>query len=255
MTSSEAHLANFELEVPESRSDKFTTFRREIKFALPHVDFGKFRSILEVNCRRVSYEQPTSRVVSLYFDDVLLSSCHDNLDGTPRRSKLRLRWYDTPLPETKFFFEVKRRTDDVLAKERFPLRSAVALASLEIREIVAALSRALPAPQAELLRARDEPVLITAYERHYFEALGEPLRVTVDTNLVFYPQTNGGPPRRRFPVRVPELVILEGKAPVGSEHRLPELLLPLEPWVTRSSKYVMGCQSLGLLPGSHFGPI
>ena len=191
----------------------------------------------------MSYEQPTSRVVSLYLEDVLLSSCHDNLDGTPRRSKLRLRWYDTPLP------------DDVLAKERFPLRSAVALASLEIREIVAALSRALPAPQAELLRARDEPVLITEYERHYFEALGEPLRVTVDTNLVFYPQTNGGPPRRRFPVRVPELVILEGKAPVGSEHRLRELLLPLEPWVARSSKYVMGCQSLGLLPGSHFGPI
>ncbi len=77
--------------MPESRSDEVTTFRREIKFALPHVDFGKFRSILEVNCRRVSYEQPTSRVVSLYFDDVLLSSCHDNLDGTPRRSKLRLR--------------------------------------------------------------------------------------------------------------------------------------------------------------------
>ncbi len=130
MTSSEAQLATFELEVPESRSDGVTTFRREIKFALPHVDFGKFRSILEVNCRRVSYEQPTSRVVSLYFDDVLLSSCHDNLDGTPRRSKLRLRWYDTPLPETKFFFGVKRRTDDVLAKERFPLRSAVAVASL-----------------------------------------------------------------------------------------------------------------------------
>ncbi len=50
------------------------TIRREVKFALPHADFGKFRSILEVNCRRVSYAQPTSRVVSLYFDDVQLSS-------------------------------------------------------------------------------------------------------------------------------------------------------------------------------------
>ncbi len=255
MTSSEAKVATFELETPESGSDEVTTIRREIKFALPHVDFGKFRSILEVNCRRVSYAQPTSRVVSLYFDDVQLSSCQHNLDGTPRRSKLRLRWYDTPLPETRFFFEVKRRADDTTTKERFRLRSEVALASLDIREIVAALSRTLPAPQVELLRARDEPVLITEYERHYFEALGEPLRVTVDTNLVFYPQTNVGPLRRRFPVRVPELVILEGKAPIGSEHRIRDLLLPLEPWVTRSSKYVMGCQSLGLLPGSHFGPI
>ena len=124
MTSSEATLPTFELEVPDSRSDRVTTLRREVKFALPHVDFGKFLSILEVNCRRVSYAQPTSRVASLYFDDVLLSSCHDNLDGTPRRSKLRLRWYDTPLPETKFFFEVKRRADDTMTKSgfRFALR-------------------------------------------------------------------------------------------------------------------------------------
>ncbi len=238
----------------EAKSE-VTTIRREVKFALPHADFGKFRSILEVNCRRVSYAHPTSRVVSLYFDDVLLSSCHHNLDGTPRRSKLRLRWYDTPLPETRFFFEVKRREGEAATKERFPLRSEVALASLDIREIVHTLYSALPAPQVELLRARAEPILITEYERYYFEALGEPLRVTVDTNLVFYPQTNIGPLRRRFPVRVPELVILEGKAPIGSEHRIRDLLLPLEPWVTRSSKYVMGCQSLGLLPGSHFGPI
>ncbi len=254
MSSKAARDASFRLETPE-RSDGVTVFRREVKFAMPHVDFGKFRSILEVNFRRVSYQRPTSRVTSLYFDDAGLSACHLNLDGTPRRSKVRLRWYDTPLPEADFFFEVKKRVGDAVAKDRLRLSSRTPVASIGIAEIVAGLSRVLPARHGELLRARPDPVLITEYERSYFEAAGEPLRVTVDSNLVFYPQTGIGPPRRRFPVRVPELVILEGKAPVGGEHRLRELLLPLEPWVTRSSKYVMGCQYLGLLPGSHFGPI
>ena len=145
MTSSKAARdASFRLETQE-RSDGVTVFRREVKFAMPHVDFGKFRSILEVNFRRVSYQRPTSRVTSLYFDDAGLSACHLNLDGTPRRSKVRLRWYDTPLPEADFFFEVKKRVGDAVAKDRLRLRSRTPVASIGIAEIVAGLSRVLAA--------------------------------------------------------------------------------------------------------------
>ena len=88
--------------------------RREVKFSLPNVDAGKFRSILAVNCRRVSYADATSRVCSIYFDDAALSALRANLDGTSRRTKTRIRWYDTPFPEKRFFFEVKRREDEAL---------------------------------------------------------------------------------------------------------------------------------------------
>jgi hypothetical protein len=50
-------------------------------------------------------------------------------------------------------------------------------------------------------------------------------------------------------------VILEAKSSVGREHRMRELLHPLDPRVTRSSKYVLGCQAIGLLPGTHYGEI
>ena len=65
--------------------------RREVKFSLPNVDAGKFSSILDVNCRRVSYAGATSRVCSIYFDDAALSAFRANLDGTSRRTKTRIR--------------------------------------------------------------------------------------------------------------------------------------------------------------------
>ena len=76
MTSSSA--PNFALEAPRAAAP---ILRREVKFALPNADAGKLRSILDVNCRRVSYGRPTSRVCSIYFDDVALSACPATRSG------------------------------------------------------------------------------------------------------------------------------------------------------------------------------
>ena len=73
MTSSSA--PPFTLEAPGSGSAP--VLRREVKFALPNADAGKLRSILDVNCRRVSYGRDTSRVCSIYFDDAALSACQE----------------------------------------------------------------------------------------------------------------------------------------------------------------------------------
>jgi hypothetical protein len=51
------------------------------------------------------------------------------------------------------------------------------------------------------------------------------------------------------------IVILEVKAALGDEDRVRELLYPLDPRATRSSKYVLGCQAIGLLRGAHYGEI
>ena len=139
--------------------------RREVKFSLPNVDAGKFRSILDVNCRRVSYAGATSRVCSIYFDDAASSALRANLDGTSRRTKTRIRWYDTPFPEKRFFFEVKRREDDGIFKERTPILASGSLASMSFHEIVVGLARVLPARLRERLVARSEPKLMSTSAR------------------------------------------------------------------------------------------
>jgi VTC domain len=226
--------------------------RHELKFAMPRADLGKFRSILGINCRPVRYRNETSRVTSLYFDDAFLTACRLNLDGSARRSKVRLRWYDTPFPEGELFFEVKKRLDEALVKERVALRAKLPLAAMPIRGLAEELTRILPEALSALLRERSEPILITEYERRYFEAVREPIRLTIDSDLAFYPQVGRRQASRRFGERVPDLVILEVKVPLGSEERVREILHPMAPWVSRSSKYVMGCQYLGLLSGGHY---
>jgi SPX domain protein involved in polyphosphate accumulation len=229
--------------------------RTELKFALPRADLGKLESILEVNFRRVSYRNRTSRVVSLYLDDHRLSGCRENVDGSPRRSKLRLRWYDDPFPRGDVAVEIKRRRGLTTSKERHLLALETPLESAFVRETATLLARSLPHAASEALLARPDAIVLVEYERSYFEAPGERLRFTLDSDLVFYSQIGNLRPTRRFPVAAREVVILEAKAEVAREDRIRELLHPLRVKTTRSSKYVLGCQAIGLLPGTHYAEI
>ena len=111
-----------------TRSD--LTSRREIKYAFPRMDVGKLRGLLETNCRRLIHNDRVSVVRSIYFDDVRLSACHANLDGLGIRRKLRLRWYDSPRPETDFFLEVKWRENRITGKHRLQLHAESTIAGL-----------------------------------------------------------------------------------------------------------------------------
>jgi hypothetical protein len=115
------------------------------------------------------------------------------------------------------------------------------------REILAELQRILPAPAAEMLLARPEAVLMTQYRREYFRASGSPARITLDEDIVSYSQRGLTRPRKAFGTKGSKLVILEAKIPTAAGEALRELLHPLEPYVTKSSKYVQGCLQLGLL--------
>lgn len=241
--------------------------RTEVKFALPRADLGKLESILEVNCRRVIYRNRTSRVSSLYFDDPRLSASRENIEGSGRRSKVRLRWYDSPFPGEEAFLEIKRRRGGATTKERHRTPLAKPFEPSPLWETARAIASSLPPSSSEALLARPDAVVIVEYERSYFEAAGGSLRITLDSDLVFFSQVGHLLPSRRFPVPARDLVILEAKAAFQdaespespespeSEDRMRELLFPLAPRVTRSSKYVLGCQALGLLPGTHYGEL
>jgi hypothetical protein len=181
-----------------------------------------------------------------------LSACHENLGGFSQRAKLRLRWYDAPFPREEVFVEVKRRVGRATTKERHRLDLAGVFESAPTRDTVKAIAASVPRSLREILLARPDAVVIVEYERSYFEAKGGSARITLDRDLVFYSQVGRLRPIRLFPVRAPEILIVEVKTPGDGEEALRELLHPLAPRVTRSSKYVLGCQAIGLLPGSYY---
>lgn len=231
-----------------TRSDLAT--RKEIKFNYEGADLGKFRRLLETNCRRLVHNNPVSVVRSIYFDDLGLSACRANLDGIGCRRKLRLRWYDSLWPGKSFFFEIKWRHNRVTGKHRLQIESDVPLVELSYRQIAAGLRSAIPADYLGDVYGFDEPIMIVQYQREHFASDDGCCRLTLDYDLAFYDQTCKARISTVFPQRLPHLIVVEGKSPIGREAELRRWLFPLQARVGRCSKYVHGCHLLGLLPNS-----
>jgi hypothetical protein len=235
--------------IDEGTSRRDLASRREVKFALAHMDVGKLRSLLETNCRRLIHNQRVSVVRSIYFDDFQLSACRANLNGVGLRRKLRLRWYDTLKPAQDFFFEIKWRDNRVTGKHRLQYRSERPLTSLPYARIRQNLEATVPKHLQRDLVRYSEPVVIVQYNREHF-ATDDGLRLTLDYDLTYYDQTGRQSISTSFPRRLEGLVVLEGKTPIGREGELRSWLHPFAPRVGRCSKYVQGCCQLGLIRAS-----
>ncbi|MHC4237351.1 MAG: VTC domain-containing protein [Planctomycetota bacterium] len=64
--------------------------------------------------KRPGHEYPIS---SLYFDSDNLHLCNETIQGKKNRFKLRIRCYDDN-PESFCFFEIKRRVNNIIIKDR-----------------------------------------------------------------------------------------------------------------------------------------
>ncbi|NLS92169.1 MAG: polyphosphate polymerase domain-containing protein [Planctomycetaceae bacterium] len=249
MDTSEACTPVFEIVGSQStRSD--LAVRREVKFTLPGADLGRLRDVLDANCRRLIHNDRISTVRSIYFDDVRLSACQANLAGVGKRQKLRLRWYDSLNPGADFFFEIKWRENRITGKHRLQLRAARPLAEMSYRQIMNGLIEALPKQHVGRVLAASEPVAIVEYKREHFASPDGSLRITLDYDLTFYDQTGKRYINKSFPHRLHDLVVVEGKTPVGRERELRAMLYPLALRVGRCSKYVHGCRLLNLIPSA-----
>ncbi len=243
--------SSFRLLDGEGAPRKDLISRVEIKFPLHRPDIGKLRRILETNCSRMAYNETVSTVRSVYFDDHRLSSCYANLHGVGQRRKARVRWYDTLTPGNEFFFEIKWRRNRVTGKHRFHVQAPEPLTELPYRTLLNGLAHTLPEQHRATLGAFSDPTVLVEYKREHFISPDEALRVTLDYDVVYYDQSGRHSLSTRFGAPMDHLVVIEGKAPVGRESELAALLYPLALRARRCSKYVHGCEALGLIaPGN-----
>jgi hypothetical protein len=221
--------------------------RREVKYALPDADPGTIRTVLKGNCKSVKFGKGPSRVRSIYFDDHRLTACYENLYGISSRRKLRIRWYDRPLPGESFFFEIKWREGRITGKHRLEMRSEHPVEDMEFSDLAEYLMGVLPAEHRRFVLKYAEPVALVEYKREHFVTRDRAVRATLDYDLVFYPQMGRRKPSLRFGQRMENMVVLEGKSPVGREREVLEMFHPMRPRATRSSKYVNACKALGFV--------
>ena len=161
-------------------------------------------------------------VHSLYLDSNSMETYWHTVNGNSNRFKLRLRYYDDR-PNTPCFFEIKRRLNHVIMKERGGVKkSAVpALLAGEFAQPEHLLQRdsihdlqAVRHFQTVMLQMRARPFMHVAYRREAYEAEGDnSARVTFDRQVFCGP--NGEPDLRvTSPEFVPpfgRIVILELK--------------------------------------------
>jgi hypothetical protein len=235
----------------ETSLRKDLAVRRETKFVLTGTDLGQIRSsLLRLSTRQV-HNETISVVRSVYFDDYRLSACHANLDGLGERTKLRLRWYDSILPERSCFLEIKWRSNRVTGKYRMRVDSTMPVSDLSYRELRDEVLRTAPPAAVAAILQYPEPVVVVEYKReHYLGDHGD-FRATIDYDLAFYDQTGKRAISMSFPIRNREFVVVEGKTPLGREYALRQILYPIRLRASRCSKYVKGCQALGLVDGAH----
>lgn len=223
--------------------------RREIKFDLTGADIGSIRNLMESNTRRQIHNGTVSVVRSVYFDDSRLSACQANLNGLGDRTKLRLRWYDQLAPGREGFLEIKWRNNRVTGKHRLHLRCEQPISELSYRHWIRHLIDTVPPEFVKSLLTYNEPSVLVEYRREHFVSDDRMLRCTIDYDLKFYDQTGKPFVSTAFGNRMHDFIVLEGKTPVGREAELKQLLFPLALRASRCSKYVHGCQMLGLVAG------
>lgn len=176
------------------QADRLQTTRYEFKYVIDESTARKVRefvgSQLEPDNATVGREGIGYPVHSLYLDSPDLRTCRAVIQGERNRFKLRVRFYGDTGP---IFFEIKRRLNLVILKERAAVKRTAAQVILDGAGPDAKFLKAPEDPsQFEALynfctlrdRIQAEPAAYTSYMREGYERRGNnAVRVTFDRLL------------------------------------------------------------------------
>jgi SPX domain protein involved in polyphosphate accumulation len=178
-----------------SYTHKMQTNRRELKYMISETTVVGIRDFIRFHLEPDEYADPKNfnsyTIHSLYLDSAALTLCNATLQGMKNRFKLRIRFYDQ-VPEHPVFFEIKRRVNDVILKDRAAVHRSSVDRILhghwpERSDLVKYTPKNLATLQRfcelkDMLRA--EGKVFVSYSREaYVSPHDDSVRVTFDRNL------------------------------------------------------------------------
>jgi hypothetical protein len=182
--------------------DRMQQQRFELKYLITEKVALRIRdfvsSYLEIDEYGASKPNLSYPVHSLYLDSNDLKIYHQTINGTRNRFKLRLRFYDDR-PETPIFFEIKRRVNNCIQKQRGAVRRSAVNWLLaghlpEPSHLISQDPKQLVALQRFSLLANDLDARPKAHVAYVREAWVSPqdnsVRVTLDRAMTCEPRFN-----------------------------------------------------------------
>jgi SPX domain protein involved in polyphosphate accumulation len=201
-------------------SDKTLFCRYELKYRISESRARAIAAFIRPYLHKDKYAHSTPSgdypISSLYYDSNSLALCRDTVDGKKNRFKLRVRTYSDD-PSVPYFFEVKRRINNVIMKGR---------ARVQRDDMPMILSGRMPdgiyKEDEQVIRQfmlykdslNARPLMLIRYDRQAFEGdTATRVRITFDRNLHYKTATTPdvevyGPNWHRVPLN---FVVLEIK--------------------------------------------
>lgn len=182
--------------------DNMQLQRWELKYLIPEDVALALRefvsSYLEIDEYGANRPNLSYSIHNLYLDSENLRIYWGTINGDKNRFKLRLRFYaDNPNPQAPVFFEIKRRMNEAILKQRCGVQRSAVVAVLggqlpEVAQLVSQDARQLAAIQRFAELSSDlgaYPVAHVAYDREaWISPHDNSVRVTFDRNVLISPE-------------------------------------------------------------------
>ncbi len=219
--------------------------RCERKFIVSNLTFEEIERLIRHNpsiFSEIFYER---QVNSMYLDFVSLESYRDNIEGSPKRLKIRIRWYGEIFGLIKNpVLELKIKEGEIGRKLTFPLNQFTLNEnfSKELLQKEVFDKSDLPDWLNEKLKLT-QPFMLNCYKRKYFLSDNKAYRITLDKDLIFFDIKNNQN-FFRHKLEDKQNIILEIKYNKKDDNKVEQITQHFPFRLTKSSKYVFGVNLL-----------
>jgi SPX domain protein involved in polyphosphate accumulation len=219
--------------------------RYERKFFSYDVDYQQVISSLMSNNIDLIKPYPDRFINNIYCDTVDYEMYRNGVEGNTNRIKVRIRWYgDLIQKNLKPVLEFKRKFGHVGDKLKWPLKPCSNVESMQqVFSSIYDIDNFKDDPNLNTVIPQIHPVLVNRYKRKYFCTHDEKIRITVDSNLLFYPYSVVA--SDSFAKNVPLYgTVVEVKYLPEYQDKVASIVTEIPIRLSKFSKYIQGCEAL-----------
>ena len=206
--------------------------RYEIKYRIELLGLASIEAVILMHPASFSISFPDRQVNNIYLDTPNLHCFYQNIEGVPRRQKMRLRWYGKmDYPQNNSVLEIKNKNAELGWKDSFKISNR----SIDTKEELLSAIAEQPVRLDTLT-----PILHNSYYRKYYISSDGLFRLTIDSEQSFkLPFSNmDALDLSRYPI------IVELKYEAEYAERARDIMDYLPFRQTKNSKYTNGVTEL-----------